>query len=165
MASLFLFQTSSYARPRGTLSDWGIGHVFQCWRVEALNGRMSFVLGSGCLIWDFSKFSYWQFVYCHWYGLCSRPYYLCLSADSGYHGGRCSGGWGGRYRLGEYPHLVPSLGKHSSFPLVTCLGSWGSSSHGVGILGGGSSAWLQLGLLHLGLELGPGFRNTLTLWF
>ena len=83
------------ARPRGALSDRGIGYMFQWWRVGA------FILGSGCWIWDFSEFSCCQFVYHYQYRLCRRPYYWCLGADSGYHGGRCSWSWDGRYRLGE----------------------------------------------------------------
>ena len=60
-------------------------------------------------------------------------------------------------RLGWKVHLVSSLGEHGSFPLVTCLGSWGFSSHGVAILGAGARGWLWLGWSQLGLELGPGF--------
>ena len=43
------------------------------------------------------------------YGCCGcGPYHWHLGGD------RCSWGWGGRYRMGEYPHLVPSFGKHGS---------------------------------------------------
>ena len=44
------------------------------------------------------------------------------------------------------------------FSFVTCLGSWDLSNNGVGAWVG----WSQLGLLWMGLGLGPGFRTKLS---
>ena len=133
-----------------------------------MNGRISFILGSSFWIWDFRKFSHCQLTYHYQYGCCSGPYCEHLVGGSGYSGGRCSWGWGGRNGLGNYPHLIFSLGKHGSSFLVIFLGSWDLSGHGVIILGTSTGAWLQLGwsqlgLLQLGLGLEPGFGTKLTL--
>ena len=158
------------ARPRGVLSDWGIGYVFKWWRVGVVNRRMSFILGSSCWIRDFSKFSCYQIVYCYWYAYGCRLYHGHLGGGSCYCGDGTSLGkihwsswhWGSIYGLGNYPHSIPLFGGHpgSSLLLFRHLGSWDCCGHGVVILGRDTGAWLWLGL-----GLGPGFGSKHTLLF
>ena len=115
-------------------------------------------------MWDLSKLSCSQFVYCHWYRFCCGSYYWCLGDYCGYCGGGCSCSWGVRFRLGQYPYLILSFGYHGSSSLVRdiCFGSWGFLDSGVGAWLGWSQLvllWmtlLWLGLLQLGLGLRPG---------
>ena len=127
-----------------------------------MNGTISFILGSSCHIKDFRKASCCQLLYHYQYRHCSRPYHWHLGGGGGYSGGRCSWGWGGRCGLGNYPQLTSSLGQHGP-SLVTHLGSCGFSSHGRSADAWLWLGWSKLGLLQLGLGLGPWFGAKPTL--
>ena len=64
--------------------------------------------------------------------------------------------------MGNYPHLISSLGEHGSSSLVICIRARGFSGLGVVLLGMNTGTWLWLDWLQLGLESGPEFGAKLT---
>ena len=147
------------------IGRWGIGYSFKWWRVGVVNWKDFpqpgvFLLGKGTS----SNFSFAKLYTITGMDVAADFNHGHLGGGSGYCGVGTVGvkftgvvGTGsGRYGLGNYPHFIPSFGKHSgsSLLLFIHLGSWGFSGYGVVTLGRSTGAWLQLGL-GLGLGLGP----------